>query len=80
MFCIRYVCGDGRLLGLGKRDARAECLVGRLLRLEDTGALRGVSGAAIMSGSLSVGQISSQCCIDVSVLDSLLNNPYIINS
>lgn len=64
MFCVRYVCGDGRLLGLGVRDARAECLEGRLSRLDDTDALRGVGGAAIMSGSLSAGQVSSQCCID----------------
>jgi hypothetical protein len=64
MFCVRYVCGDGRLLGLGVLDARAECLEERLPRLDDTDALRGVGGAAIMSGSLSAGQISSQCCID----------------
>jgi len=64
MFCVRYVCGDGRLLGLGVRDARAECLEGRLPRLDDTDALRGVGSAAIMSGSLSAGQVLSQCCID----------------
>jgi hypothetical protein len=59
MFCVRYVCGDGRLLGLGVRDARAECLEERLPRLDDTDALRGVSGAI-----MSAGQVLSQCCID----------------
>ena len=64
MFCVRYVCGDGRLLGLGVRDARAECLEERLPRLDDTDALRGVGGAAIMSRSPPAGQVSSQCFID----------------
>jgi hypothetical protein len=70
MFCVRYVCGAGRLLGLGVLDARAECLEGRLPRLDDTDALRGVGGAAIMSRSLSAGQISSQCCIDCAHLSN----------
>jgi hypothetical protein len=62
MFCVQYVCGDGRLLGLGVQEARAECLEARLPQLDDTDALRSVSSAAIILGSLSAGQFSSQCC------------------
>ena len=36
------------MLGLGVRDARAECLEERLLRLDDIDALRSVSGAIIL--------------------------------
>lgn len=64
MFSVRYGCKDGRLLGLGVRDARAECLEGRLPRVNVTGALRGIGCVAIMSGSLLAVQVSIQCCID----------------
>ena len=66
MFCVRYVCGVGRLLGLGVRDALAKHLTGRLPRRDDTDALRGAGGAAVMSDSesLSAAHVLSQCCID----------------